>query len=236
MMRWAMLAGLSILVTSCVFPLEHPDVPTVPDIADVVAPGETPAITPPPPPVAPDLPPVTYVMLPPPPPAAPAKKAAKPVPEPSPQQLILEAQREARIAPTKQGYFGKSGVQRYLWQPGKIYDIYLAPGVGTKLELPLGEVLAHDVILNPKSFDVSTATVGTELTARSLLLLRPCAAVEPDCVAVREVDVALTSTSGRSYNLHLIIGQVGMIGVTWELTHVPHLALEEPGMLPRRTP
>src|SRR5262245_29318410 len=190
---------------------------------------------------------VTYirqVTLPPPePPQEPAPvvaktrmTASKGPSAPTPQQLIQEAQHEARVAPAKRGYFGSSGVQRYLWMPGKIYDVYLTPSTGTKLVLPPGEVLAHALILNPKSFEVSSATVGSELTASSVMLLRPCGMGEVECVPVSEVDVALTSVSGRGYNLHLIVGKVGMVEVTWELTPVPLVEVAEPGMLPRRQP
>jgi hypothetical protein len=50
------------------------------------------------------------------------------------------------------------------------------------------------------------------------------------------VDVAVTSASGRGYNLHLIIGKVGMLEVTWELTPIANVQAQEPGMLPRRQP
>jgi len=127
-------------------------------------------------------------------------------------------------------------VHKYLWSPGKTYDVYLTPGMGTKLTLPPGEVLAHALILNPKSFDVSSATVGNELASRSIILIRPCAAGEDQCTPPADVDVAVTSAAGRGYNLHLIIGKVGMVEVTWELTPIPHIEVPEPGMVPRRQP
>src|SRR4030095_15241978 len=92
-------------------------------------------------------------------------KTAKATPEPSPTQIIQEAQREARVAPTKRGYFGGRGGARDLLTPWKIYDVYLTPGAQTRLEFPQGELLAHALMLNPRSFDVATATVGNEVTA-----------------------------------------------------------------------
>jgi hypothetical protein len=172
-------------------------------------------------------------------PVTPAKGAGrdhKPPPEPTPQQVIREAQAEARVAPTRRGYFGGRGEQRYLWSPGKIYDVYLTGGQATKLLLPPGEMLAHALMLNPKSFDVTTATVGNEVSATSVILIRPCAQGDADCVPSPDVDVALTSTTGRSYDLHLIIGKIGMVSVTWELTPITHIQTEEAGVPPRRQP
>jgi hypothetical protein len=186
---------------------------------------------------------VTYVSLPPAEPAFASKSTPKPrksAPEPSPQQIIVEAQKDARVAPTKRGYFGGRGVQRYLWSPGKIYDVYVTPAHQTRLELPPGETLGHALVLNPRSFDVLSATVDTEQAAHSIIFIRPCAAGEGEnemrCLPSPNVDVALTSASGRSYDVHLIVGTVGMVGVTWEIVPLALMQGEESGLLPKRQP
>jgi hypothetical protein len=232
MPRWVVIL-LVCGMAACTVPQPEPELATpapLPTLPETPAPPEpTPAV---PEAVWPDPPVVITVpaLL---PTAIPVSK--KTTRDERPEQVIREAQQAARVAPTRGGYYGGSGVQQYIWVPGKIYDIYLAPNSGTKLTLPPGEILAHALILNPKSFDVNTATVGDELHEQSLILIRPCAGAEPDCVpSPTEVDVAVTSKAGRSYNLHLIIGKVGMVEVSWQLTPIPRLEVAEPGMLPRR--
>jgi hypothetical protein len=223
-----------LFLSGCTLVDKHADIPPAPP-QEVAGP-------PLPPPAEPEVlvllprPAEPSPVLPEPVPPPKASKGTKTLAEPSPAQVILEAQKEARVAPTKRGYFGGSGQQRYLWMPGKIYDIYLTPGTGTKLELPPGETLAHHLMLNPKSFDLAMATVGDEGAQNTIILLRPCTPGEGDgeakCVPSAEVDVAMTSTSGRSYPLHLIIGKVGMVSVTWEVTPVPHVQPLEPRRQP----
>jgi hypothetical protein len=231
----------ALVLSSCVLGGEPVEIPQAP-------PPPPPVVTPPAPepvrevPVPFEVQPIVAWTTPPEfvKPAKPAGKGTKPAHEPSPVQVIQEAQKEARVAPTKRGYFGGRGVHRYVWMPYKIYDVYLTPGAQTRIELPPGETLAHALILNPRSFSVKMATIGTEVTANTIILIRPCAKGEGEdedaCLPSPSVDVALTSASGRSYDLHLIIGQVGMLGVTWELVPIPLVQVEEPGTVPRRQP
>jgi type IV secretion system protein TrbG len=233
-MRHVAVLLLASSLAACTLPQPEPELATPAPLAL----PETPA-PPEPPPAVPEAvwpePPVVITV-----PAVLPAHGEAPAPKKArsgerPEQVIREAQQAARVAPTKSGYFGGSGIQQYIWVPGKIYDIYLAPSSGTKLMLPPGEILAHALILNPKSFDVNSAIVGDELHEQSLLLIRPCAASEENCVpSPTEVEVAVTSKSGRSYNLHLIIGKIGMVEVSWQLTPIPRLEVAEPGMLPRR--
>jgi hypothetical protein len=146
----------------------------------------------------------------------------------SPEQVIREANTFARVAPTARNYFGGGGTARYLYSPGKIYDVYLSPASGTRIMLPPSEILANELILPADSFDVSTVTVGTEVNKSSILFIRPCAPSESSCKPVVSVDVALVSESGRSYDLHLIVGKVGMVAVTWAIAPIPNIQVEEP--------
>ena len=248
-MRFVSVALLALSLPSCVIGGQLPKGMEEPTPVVEVAPGAPapalamppaePTLAPLPEPVWPE--PVPAMAAVEPPPAAltpsPRRAGSKSDREPSPHQLIKDAQQQARIAPSRQGYFGGSGVQRYLWQPGKIWDVYLTPGAGTKILFPPGERLAHALILNPKSFDVNTATVGgSEEALQTLILIRPCATSEPGCVGSPPVDVGLTSISGRAYNLHLIVGSVGMVEVTWEVTPIPYLQMRDPEPRPRRLP
>src|SRR5262245_52140071 len=165
MFRVLRLVVVSSLLTfsACPSPWTIGDNPEPPKPPQVFAPGAStlapPPSVPPPAPVQPEpdpTPVVTYIRQAPTPAPEPPReptplkgrgKSLKGPSEPPPQQLILEAQQKARVAPSREGYFGSKGVQRYLWNPGKIYDVYLSPGSGTKLTLPPGEVLAHALIL-----------------------------------------------------------------------------------------
>lgn len=236
------LVLLALALSSCALGGEPPDVPTAPVVT----------FAPPAPPIEPIRPtPVVtpqWVSLPAPlpvdgdvargPEPAPkraepknAGKGGKPAPAQSPAQLIEEANRTARLAPSPRGYFGGGGTHRYQWTPGKIYDVYLSPASGTKIMFPPGEVLAHELVLNPDSFDVSSATIGGEVSKSTVLFIRPCAEGEQGCKPVASVDVALVSESGRSYDLHLIVGKVGMVGVTWAIAPIVQMQIEEqPGV------
>jgi len=236
-----LLMALCFWLTSCTpWVLGDPPAPLPPLPAPLPPPA--PVVAPPPEP-EPAWQPILYVPPPAEPEPPPRSKgkgtlARKAPAEPTPQQVIEEANREARVPPTRRGYFGQRGEYRYLWSPGKIYDIYLTPTQGTKLVLPPGETLAHAVVLNPRSFDVNTATIGTEAATSTLIMIRPCATGEgtgeDKCVQATEVNVGLTSTSGRSYDVHLIVGKVGMVTVTWDITPVPHLQMEDSNIIPKR--
>jgi hypothetical protein len=150
----------------------------------------------------------------------------------SPAQLIEEANKTARLSPSSRGYFGGGGTHRYQWTPGRIYEVYLSPASGTKIVFPPGEVLAHELVLNPDAFDVSSATIGNEVSKSTVLFIRPCDGAEQSCKPATSVDVALVSESGRSYDLHLIVGKVGMVGVTWAIAPIPQLQTEDHPPMP----
>ena len=42
-----------------------------------------------------------------------------------PEEVILQAQKAARIEPSERGYVGQRGEQVYAWAPGKVYTVYL---------------------------------------------------------------------------------------------------------------
>ena len=141
---------LCLVFAGCVLggkPPAVPDVPAVPPI--VVAPVPPlpevhPTPAPPPEPVftfslgaAPALPPSAEA-----PKAVPLKASAKEPRQAGPQsaaQLIDEANRSARLAPTARGYFGGGGTYRYQWTAGRIYEIYLSPASGTKISISPGK-------------------------------------------------------------------------------------------------
>jgi hypothetical protein len=234
---------LAFSLTGCVIGGEPPPVPETAPAAPVTMAMLAPEPPPPPAPEpvldftwGPPVVPVTPVnlparALPPAPPPAVISRGATtktPVAAQSPVQIIEEANKAARIAPTARNYFGGGGTARYQWTAGRIFDVYLSPASGTRITFPPGEVLAHELVLNPDAFDVSSATITTELSKTTVLFIRPCDASEQGCKPVVSVDVALVSESGRSYDLHLIVGKVGMVAVTWAIAPIPNIQVEEP--------
>jgi type IV secretory pathway VirB9-like protein len=158
----------------------------------------------------------------PPPPKRP--KSAKALP---PAQLIQQAEREALIQPTAQGYHGGSARQKYLWQPGKLFSVYLHPTAATEIELPPNEQLASGLSLNPDLYEVSTVRVGSELATKDVIKLRPLTDTPST------LNVSLLTTSGRSYDLHLIVGTRGMFGVRFELAPILQVPAHDDDGVPK---
>jgi hypothetical protein len=49
----------------------------------------------------------------------------------------------------------------------------------------------------------------------------------------KDVDLALLTEQGHSYDLHLKVGTIGMFAVTWDTPSLPQLLLEEPQLRSR---
>ncbi len=98
-----------------------PDAKMVPDepprVVTQAPPAPEPLPTPMPPPV---------IMAPPPPPTIITKKGkgkAIALRQERPESVMAQANRAALVTPMRQGYFGDSAIQRYIYQPGKVYLI-----------------------------------------------------------------------------------------------------------------
>jgi hypothetical protein len=139
-----------------------------------------------------------------------------------PEEVIEQAHRAARVAPTTRGYFGNSAVQRYLWQSGRLYDARVSPVAPTKFTLPPGQVLAVGLALDPDAWDVSSATVGNELRMYSVVFIRPLK-------DKGEVNVSLVTEQGYSFDVHLIIDATKepIFAVTWELPVMQHIVVDD---------
>src|SRR5262245_44152839 len=137
---------------------------------------------------------------------APGKKAPPPL---SPAQVIAQAQRAARVEPSPRGYFGGSAEHVYSWTPGKVYTIYLSPKQPTGIFLPPGERLVTGLYLSENEYEVKNERAGSDLRAYDAMTIRPL-------VDKGEVDTFLLTESGRRYLLHLVVGPVGMVAVTFE--------------------
>lgn len=147
----------------------------------------------------------------------------------APIDVVTQAHHAARLEPTAQGYQGGSGEHVYSYAPGKVYTVYLTKKHGTGLFLPPGERLVSGLYLDGDAFNVKTERAGTEQSAYDAIILRPL-------TDAGEVDTFILTASGRRYLLHFVVGQTGMLAVTFEGPRVVTQAratAEPPLLLPR---
>jgi hypothetical protein len=216
--------------------IKVPDSPPVtadvpPEVQAALTPPTHPATGSPTPPVV-DVQPVVYT--PPSPPVAPQSPSrrawdnATPRPEGRPEPttlpvgLIKEAQRAAQVEPSKRGYHGQSATQRWEWQPGKLYVVYVTASQMTKIVLPPGEMLVSKVFLDPEHWDVQSYRVGSEALPQDVVFVRPLADK-----GAKDVDIALLTEQGHSFDVHLKVGTVGMFAVTWGAATLPQVIQED---------
>jgi type IV secretion system protein VirB9 len=136
------------------------------------------------------------------------RPAAPPKPQ-TPQQVIATAQQQARVQPDARGYFGGSAEYTYVWQPGKIFQVYVATTQATAISLPRGETLTAGLYLDPEAYEVKNTRIGNEGVVYDVIVIRPLK-------DQGELDTFLLGASGRKYLLHLSTGTTGMIAVTFE--------------------
>ena len=218
-----LLLVLPLLWTACTMD----QFPEIPQVAESPSPAATPATAPEPAPM-PATPPLQVMFV----PDAPQITTAAPPPRKrartaSPTQIIAEAQQAARVAPTKRGYFGETAVQRFQYQAGKIYDVYVTMDHGTKIVLPMGQRLRNDLVLPALEWDIQQAIVGDDEHAQSMLIVHPKPNEETGAPP-QSRQVSLVTQTGHYYDLYLIVGKVGMLGVTWELAPTLQIQTEQP--------
>jgi type IV secretory pathway VirB9-like protein len=213
-MKWLGVLSILACLSACAPPAPAPTVETV--VVFLPATQESPPQC-----VMLEREPALPVNLPPPP------KHSKPERTP-PAKLIQQAEREALLQPTAQGYHGGSNRQKYLWQPGKTFAVYVTDTMATEIELPPNEILASGLALPGSVFESVTYRVGVEdVHTKQIIRLW---AKEPSTM---QRNVSLLTTSGRSYDLRIIAGAVGMLGVRFELAPMLHVPGEEDGGVPK---
>jgi hypothetical protein len=158
-------------------------------------------------------------------------RGKKPAPDgaPTPTQLVTIAHREARVEPTARGYFGKSGEQAFVYQPGRIYTLYLTRHHPTVIALEPGEHVLVGLQLDGDLFDVKTETAGKGERAADVMAVRPK-------FEQGAQDAFVVTDSGRRYLLHFVIGEVGMLVATFESPSITTVSQEPKLILPRPTP
>ena len=142
-------------------------------------------------------------------PSQPAPRTKKGMKALTPAQLVSQAQKAARVEPSERGYYAGSGEQTYIYAPGKVYTIYLSSKQGTGLFLPPGEKLVSGLYLDPEAYEVKTKRAGSGENAYDALMIRPM-------IDKGEVQAFLLTESGKRILLHLVVGNVGMLAVTFE--------------------
>ena len=95
----------------------------------------------------------------------------KPEPVTQPIAMIKEAQRAAHVEPSARGFHGSSATQRWIWQPGKLYVVYVAPTQTTRISLPPGELLISKVFLDPELWDIQSYRVGNETQTQDVVFV-----------------------------------------------------------------
>lgn len=160
----------------------------------------------------------------------PAKKGGpKPGREPSGLTLVSQAQKAARVYPTAEGYFGKSGEYTTSWAPGKITVVYLKQGQCTLISLPVGERVVVGLLLDPKKYDVKPETAGQGAFAYDAAGVCPL-------IERGEETAFVLSKSGRRYLFSFIVGAEGMTAVTFETPAFTPVGAPEPRVaLPKPT-
>ena len=97
----------------------------------------------------------------------------KPAPEmPDPQARVLQANDQARVAPTAEGYV--NAIQVWPYSDGALYQVYAAPGRVTQIALQQGEELVGDVAAGDTvRWIVGDTSSGAGATLRQNVLVKP---------------------------------------------------------------
>jgi type IV secretion system protein VirB9 len=122
----------------------------------------------------------------------------------------------------------QSGMVRYPYQEGKIYEVYMAPHSATFLQLPPGERLATSVALNTDEKTPNAWAIGMAEQRRGqpdrqeILALRPLSAPQ-------ETTTALIFQSGLMIFCKLIATEkTAMVSVSWDLPAPPASTVQAP--------
>lgn len=96
----------------------------------------------------------------------------KPAPEPAaPEARVNRANREARMAPTRDGFI--NAIQVWPYTEGALYQVYASPGRVTLVQLQVGEKLIDISAGDTVRWIVGDSSSGTGPTARPNLQIKP---------------------------------------------------------------
>jgi len=132
----------------------------------------------------------------------------KPAPEPAaPEARVNRANREARMAPTRDGFI--NAIQIWPYTEGALYQIYASPGRVTLVQLQIGEKLIDVSAGDTVRWIVGDSSSGSGATARPNLQIKPVRAGLKTNLVV--------TTDRRIYLLELASTEAAwMASVSWD--------------------
>ncbi len=132
----------------------------------------------------------------------------KPKPEPAaPEARVNRANREARMAPTRDGFI--NAIQVWPYTEGALYQIYASPGRVTLVQLQPGEKLIDVSAGDTVRWIVGDSSSGSGATARPNLQIKPVRAGLKTNLVV--------TTDRRIYLLELVSTESAwMASVSWD--------------------
>ncbi|VTU31523.1 conjugal transfer protein TrbG [Variovorax sp. SRS16] len=151
--------------------------------------------------------------------ALPKEPEAKPAPEPVDEKVrVSQANEEARIAPTREGYI--NAIQVWPYTDGALYQVYTSPGRVTVIVLQAGEELVTVSAGDTVRWIVGDTASGSGATLRVNIL------VKPTRVALK-TNLVIT-TNRRTYLLELSsTPQAWMASVSWDYAKDGMVALQK---------
>ena len=148
----------------------------------------------------------------------PDAQAGKPVEEPTDERVrVSRANRDARVAPTREGYI--NAIQVWPYSDGALYQVYTSPGRVTAINLQAGEELVTVAAGDTVRWIVGDTSSGSGEELRVSVLVKPT-----------RVDLKtnlVITTTRRTYLIELTATeQAWMASVSWDYPKDRMLALQ----------
>ena len=129
---------------------------------------------------------------------------------PDPRERVAQANQEARVAPTREGYL--NAIQVWPYSEGALYQLYASPGRVTDIMLQEGEELVTVSAGDTVRWIVGDTTSASGAAQRTHVLVKPVR-------ANLKTNLVIT-TSRRIYLLELTATeQTWMASVSWDYPH-----------------
>ncbi|WP_324733775.1 P-type conjugative transfer protein TrbG [Pseudomonas paeninsulae] len=148
----------------------------------------------------------------------PDAKASKPIKEPADERVrVSRANRDARVAPTREGYI--NAIQVWPYSDGALYQLYTIPGRVTAINLQAGEELVTVAAGDTVRWIVGDTSSGSGEQLRVSVLVKP--------TRVELKTNLVITTTRRTYLIELTsTEQAWMASVSWDYPKDRMLALQ----------
>jgi type IV secretion system protein VirB9 len=148
----------------------------------------------------------------------PDAKASKPIKEPADERVrVSRANRDARVAPTREGYI--NAIQVWPYSDGALYQLYTSPGRVTAITLQAGEELVTVAAGDTVRWIVGDTSSGSGEQLRVSVLVKP--------TRVELKTNLVITTTRRTYLIELTsTEQAWMASVSWDYPKDRMLALQ----------